>query len=137
MPQSIYVSLPVTDVQASARFYESVGCVRNPKFSDEKAVSMVWSDTITFQLMSRAFFSRFSERPVADARESCQVLLVLTRDSRAEVDATISAVSAAGGKTDFRETMDLGWLYNRAFTDPDGHAFEAVWMDANAMMAKN
>jgi predicted lactoylglutathione lyase len=28
--------------------------------------------------------------------------------------------------------MDLGWLYNRAFADPDGHVFETVWMDAEA-----
>jgi predicted lactoylglutathione lyase len=29
--------------------------------------------------------------------------------------------------------MDVGWLYNRAVEDPDGHVFEAVWMDISDM----
>jgi predicted lactoylglutathione lyase len=29
----------------------------------------------------------------------------------------------------------MGWLYNRAFEDPDGHIFEAVWVDMAAAAA--
>jgi uncharacterized protein len=94
---------------------------------------MVWSDTITFQIMTRAYFATFSPRPVGDPRQACRTLLVLTRDSRAEVDDTVNAAAAAGGHADIREVMDLGWLYNRAFTDPDGHVFQAAWMDIAAM----
>jgi predicted lactoylglutathione lyase len=133
MSRTIFVNLPVADVAASTRFYESMGCARNPQFSNEKASSMVWSDSITFQLMSREYFSTFIPLPVADARRSCQTLLVLTRDSRAEVDAMIAAASAAGGKADPRKTVDFGWLYNRAFTDLDGHWFEAAWVDVQGM----
>ena len=28
--------------------------------------------------------------------------------------------------------MDMDWLYNRAFADPDGHVFEALSMNMNA-----
>jgi predicted lactoylglutathione lyase len=59
----------------------------------------------------------------------------LTRDSRDEVDAITEAAAAAGGKADTRERMDMGWLYNRAFEDTDGHVFEAVWMDMEAAVA--
>lgn len=135
MSKSIYVILPVADLAASMRFYESLGCTRNPQFSDEKAASMVWSDAITFQLMTRAYFSTFTTRLVADAHQNCQVLIVLTRDSRAEVDAMVKAAASAGGKADVRKVMDEGWMYNRAFTDPDGHVFEAVWMDIKAITA--
>ena len=61
------------------------------------------------------------------------MLLALTRDSREEVDAITEAATAAGGKADVRAPVDMGWLYNRAFQDPDGHVFEAVWMDMNAV----
>jgi uncharacterized protein len=135
MSKSIYVILPVADLAASTRFYEHMGCSRNPQFSDDKAASMVWSDAITFQILTRAYFATFSPRPMADARETCQVLLTLTLDSRAEVDALVKAAASAGGKADIRAVMDLGWLYNRAFTDPDGHVFEAVWMDVKAMVS--
>ena len=135
MPKSIFVNLPVANLAASTRFYAAIGCVKNPQFSDEKASSMAWSDTITIQLLTRAYFSTFSPRPVADAHQTCQVLMALTRDSRAEVDAIAEGAASAGGKADPRSAMDLGWLYNRSFADPDGHLFEAVWVDANAMSA--
>ena len=132
MSKLIFVNLPVADLAASTRFYQAIGCVKNEQFSDEKASSMVWSDTITFQLLTRAYFATFSAKPVADAHQTCQVLFALSRDSRDDVNAIADAAASAGGQADVREVMDLGWLYNRAFADPDGHVFEAVWMDAKA-----
>lgn len=133
MPKTIYVNLPVRDVAAATRFYEAIGCVRNPQFSDETSASMVWSDTITFQLLETGYFASFTPKEVADARRTSEVLLAVTRDSRAEVDAIAEAAAAAGGRADVRAPSDLGWLYNRAFEDPDGHVFEAVWADMAAM----
>jgi predicted lactoylglutathione lyase len=135
VPKMIFVNLPVADLAASTRFYEAIGCSKNPQFSDDKASSMVWSDTITFQLLTREYFSTFTSKKIPDAHRTCQVLFALSRDSRDEVDAIAEAAPAAGGKADVRDVMDLGWLYNRAFSDPDGHVFEAVWMDAGAMSA--
>jgi predicted lactoylglutathione lyase len=132
MFKSIFVNLPVSNLAVSTRFYEAIGCVKNQQFSDKKASSMVWSDTITFQLLTRAYFATFISKPVADAHETCQALFALSRDSREDVDAILAAAASAEGQADVRKAMDLGWLYNRAFADPDGHVFEAVWMDAQA-----
>jgi predicted lactoylglutathione lyase len=132
MRKTIFVNLPVADLAASTRFYETIGCVKNPRFSDEKASSMVWSETITFQLLTRAYFSTFSPQPVAEAHRTCQVLIALSRDRREDVNAIADAAASAGGRADVREAIDLGWLFNRAFADPDGHVFEAVWMDGRA-----
>jgi predicted lactoylglutathione lyase len=132
MPKMIFVNLPVADLAASTRFYEAIGCVKNQQYSDEKASSMAWSDTITFQLLTRAYFATFTAKPVADAHKTCQVLFALSRDSRDEVDAIAATAAAAGGQADIRDVMDLGWLYKRAFADPDGHVLETVWMDAEA-----
>jgi predicted lactoylglutathione lyase len=135
MSKSIFVNLPVANLEVSTKFYEALGCVRNKYFSDAKASSMVWSETISLQLLTRAYFSTFSPRPVADAHQTCQVLLALTRDSRADVDAMVNAAASAGGTADARGMVDLGWLYNRSFADPDGHLFEAVWLDSQAMQS--
>jgi predicted lactoylglutathione lyase len=135
MPKMIFVNLPVKDIAVSTRFYEAIGCTKNEQFSDDKASSMVWSDTITFQLLAKEYFSTFISRPVADARETCQVLLAVSMESRAEVDAITEAAAKNGGRNDIRETMDLGFMYNRAFQDPDGHIFEAAYMDMSAMPA--
>lgn len=136
MAKTIYVNLPVKDLAAATRFYEAIGCERNEQFSDHQASSMVWSDTITFHLLSRDYFSTFTPKKIADAHATSEVLLALTRDSREEVDAIAEAAAAAGGKADIRAPMDMGWLYNRTFEDPDGHVFEAVSVDMAAMPAE-
>ena len=132
MSKMIFVNLPVKNLAAATHFYETIGCKKNEQFSDEKAASMVWSDTIIFQLLTREYFATFTPKQVADAHGTCQVLLALTRDTREDVDTISEAAAAAGGKADIRERMDMGWLYNRAFEDTDGHVFEAVWMDMKA-----
>ena len=73
---------------------------------------------------------------VADAHATSEVLLALSCDSREDVDAIATAAADAGGKADIRETVDMGWLYNRAFQDRDGHTFEAVWADMSAAPAE-
>lgn len=50
------------------------------------------------------------------------------------MDAIADAASAAGGKAGVRGPMDMGWLYNRAIEDPDGHILEQVWVDVAAMV---
>jgi predicted lactoylglutathione lyase len=37
-----------------------------------------------------------------------------------------------GGQADINPAQDLGFLYNRNFVDPDGHVWEAVWLDMSA-----
>ncbi|MGY4395891.1 putative lactoylglutathione lyase [Sphingomonas sp. UYAg733] len=135
MPKMIFTSLPVRDLAAATRFYEAIGCEKNVQFSDDRASSMVWSDTITFQLLTHEYFATFAPKPIANARETVGTLIALTRDSRDEVDSISEAAAAAGGKADVRDRMDMGWMYNRAFADPDGHVFEAVWMDMTAAFA--
>lgn len=129
MPQMIFVNLPVKDLAASIRFYEAIGCEKNEQFSNEQAAMMVWSDTITFQLLTHDYFQTFTPKPIADARETSEVLIALSRDSREEVDAITEAAAAAGGETDIREPQDMGYMYGRSFQDLDGHVFEPVWMD--------
>ncbi|WMT88531.1 VOC family protein [Pelagibacterium sp. 26DY04] len=129
MPKMIFINLPVTDLAASAKFYEALGCEKNAQFSDENATSMVWSDAITFMLLKRDYFATFTSRPVAEPKDAVGVLLALSCDSREDVDKTAEAAGAAGGKLDVREPQDLGFMYQRAVEDPDGHTFELAHMD--------
>ena len=133
MPKMIFVNLAVDDLAATTRFYEAVGCVKNAQFSDENAVSMVWSDAIVFMLLRKEFFATFTPKPLADARRSSEVLVALSFESREAVDAFAAAAARAGGKADIRPPQDLGFMYSRSVEDPDGHVFEPVWMDPSAI----
>ena len=136
MPKTIFINLPVKDLAAATRFYQAIGCAKNEQFSDHQASSMVWSDTITFQLLVTDYFAGFTPKKVADAHAVSEVLIAVSLDSREAVDAVVGSAAASGGKADVRELMDMGWMYNRAFEDPDGHVFEAIFMDMDAASAQ-
>jgi predicted lactoylglutathione lyase len=135
MPKMVFINLPVKDLAASIRFYKAIGCEQNMQFSDENAASMVWSDSIVFMLLTRDYFSTFTSKKLADAKQTSEVLIALSRDSREEVDAITKAAAAAGGKADVREKQDLGFMYGRSFEDPDGHTFEPMYMNMEAANA--
>ncbi|WP_129794346.1 VOC family protein [Sphingosinicella sp. CPCC 101087] len=132
MAKMIFVNLPVTDLAASSRFYEAIGCEKNEQFSDENTASMVWSDTITFHLMTHGYFATFTNNPIADAHSTTGMLIALSRDSREEVDRMAEAAAVSGGRADVREVQDMGFMYVRTIQDPDGHVLEAAWMNMEA-----
>ncbi|MBY3581245.1 VOC family protein [Rhizobium bangladeshense] len=137
MPKMIFVNLPVKDLAAATRFYEAIGCSKNEQFSDHQASNMVWSDAIVFHLVTRDYFATFTSKPIAEARKASEMLIALTMDGRKDVDAIVEAAAGAGGIADPRPATDMAWLYNRAFEDPDGHIFEAVWVDMAAASASS
>jgi predicted lactoylglutathione lyase len=135
MPKMIFVNLPVKDLAAAIRFYKAIGCEQNMQFSNEQAAMMVWSEAISFMLLTHEYYGTFTPKRIADAHETSEVLLALSRDSREEVDSITQAAAATGGKADVRPPQDMGFMYSRAFQDPDGHVFEPVWMDMAAAQA--
>jgi predicted lactoylglutathione lyase len=136
MPKMIFVNLPVIDVDKSVAFYEAIGFTKDERFCQAgSAAAMVWSDTITFMILSRERFADFTSKTIIDARTSVETLLCLSRDSREEVDSIVAAASAAGGKADPCPRQNHGFMYGRSFEDLDGHVFEPMWMDVEAAMA--
>ena len=136
MAKLIFVNLPVADVEKSTAFYEAIGATKDPRFSVPGVASaMVFSDTITFMILSHAHFANFSPRPIADAHATAQVLLCLSEDSREGVDEICDKALAAGGKIDIQPKQEMGdFMYGRSFEDLDGHVFEPMWMDVDAAM---
>lgn len=133
MSKLIFVNLPVTELQRSVAFYEAIGGRKEPKFSNQQAAMVVLSDTIHVMLLTHDFYKTFTDKPIADAHKTSQVLLAISADSTGEVDATIEKASAAGGRGDPGPQQDMGGLmYSRSFEDPDGHHWEVVWMDPKA-----
>jgi predicted lactoylglutathione lyase len=128
----IFVNLPVADLARSIAFYEAIGATLNPMFSDDTAACMVLSDTIHVMILTHDKFRQFTPKAIADARSVSEVLLCISAESRAEVDALAEAAARAGGRADVGPVQDHGFLYGRSFEDPDGHVWEPMWMDMAA-----
>ena len=135
MAKMIFVNLPVTDLPASMKFYEAVGCTHTAMFTNDQAAAMQWSDEIAVMLLTHDFWKTFTDRTIPNAHESAQVFLCLSHDSREEVDAIVAKAGAAGGKAEPTPTKDHGFMYGSSFEDPDGHIRENVWMNMGALPA--
>jgi predicted lactoylglutathione lyase len=135
MTKMIFVNLPVADVAKSTAFYEAIGFVKDETICKGPDAAMVrWSDEINFMLLSHAHFAQFAPKPMADSHATSPVLFALSFDSREAVDAITEKAIAAGGK-EGHEPEDMGFMYSRAFEDPDGFGFGPMWMDVEAAVA--
>jgi len=132
MTKMIFVNLPVADLPRARKFYEAIGFTNNPQFSDDTAACMVWSEAINVMLLTHAKWRTFTSRPIPPATSS-EVMLAISCDSREAVDRMNEAAAKNGGKADINPKQDMGFMYNRNLADPDGHVWEAMWMDLSAM----
>jgi hypothetical protein len=129
MAKMIFVNLPVKNLPKSKAFYEAVGFVNEPRFTDETAAAMQWSDTIIVMLLTHEKWKGFTSKAIPDAKKSAQVALCVSMDSREDVDSITETAAGAGGMGDPNPQQDYGFMYGRSFEDPDGHVWEPMWMD--------
>lgn len=134
MAKMIFLNLPVADLARSTAFYEAIGFEKDARFSGPQASSLKWSDTIVLMVLDKTLYSTFTPKQIIDPRTHSQALFALGLDSRAEVDALTEAAIAAGGR-EAHEPEDHGFMYSRAFEDPDGHGFGPFHMDVAAFDA--
>jgi uncharacterized protein len=135
MSKLIFVNLPVSDLARATAFYEAIGAVKNEQFCDETATCMVFSETIHAMLLTHDKFRQFTPKAIANAKETTEVLICMSEESREAVDATVGKAGSAGGRIDPAPKQDHGFMYGRSFEDPDGHIWEVMWMDVEAAKA--
>jgi predicted lactoylglutathione lyase len=132
MNRQIFVNLPIKNMERSQAFFKSLGFSFNPQFTNEQGACMVVSENHSYvMLLVESFFATFTRKPISDATKATEVLVCLSCESRAEVDALVKKALAAGG-TSPNPPQDHGFMYGHGFTDLDGHIWELVYMDASA-----
>ncbi|HEY8388607.1 MAG TPA: VOC family protein [Parasegetibacter sp.] len=133
MPSRIFVNLPVKDLQKSMDFFAKLGFTFNPQFSNEKAACMIIKeDAIYAMLLTEPFFKTFTQKEICDAKRSTEVLIALDANSRDEVKELVNKAVEAGGSI-YMDPQDHGFMYQHSFADLDGHQWELVYMDMNAV----
>ena len=128
MSDMIFVNLPVSNLEQSKSFYSALGFENNPVFTDETAACMVLNEHFAVMLISHPRWNEFTKRPIPP-KDASEVMIAMPRDSKAAADALLDVATKLGGTPDVNPTQDLGFMYNRSFTDLDGHIWEAFWMD--------
>ncbi len=132
MGTKVFVNLPVKDLNKSKEFFSKLGFTFNPQFTDDKAACMVISEDNYAMLLLEQFFKMFTNKEIADAKTSTEVLVALSVESKDRVNEMLDKALAAGAKEP-REPQDHGFMYGRSIEDLDGHIWEIFWMDPNAI----
>ncbi|ALC83475.1 MULTISPECIES: VOC family protein [Bacillus] len=130
--KSIFVNLPVKDLEKTKEFFSKIGFEFNEKFTDENAASMVIGENIFAMLLVEEFFKTFTKKELSDAAKSTEVIVGLAVDSRDKVDEIVNKALDAGGKPS-NDPMDHGFMYGWSFEDIDGHLWEVFYMDESAV----
>ena len=126
---TMFVNLPVTDLERSKAFYTALGFTINPLFTDHNAACVVVEpDHSYFMILVREFFQTMTELPVGDPSVSPSSATAIFLDSREAVDAAVAAGLDAGG-SEPQPASDYGFMYQRGLTDPDGNVIDFGWMD--------
>lgn len=128
MSTQIFVNLPVTDLDRSVAFYEAVGFRVDDRMRDDAAVGMVVDEGVYVMLLTHPFYERFTTRRVADAHETSQVIVCISADDDAAVDALADRAVAAGAEAGTFGS-EMPGMHGRAFADPDGHQWEVLHTD--------
>jgi predicted lactoylglutathione lyase len=130
---SVFINVPVTDLERAKAFYTAIGFSINPLFSDHNAACIVVEeDHSYFMIQTREFFQTHTELPIGDPAKNPTSGTAIFLDSREAVDEAVEAGLAAGG-SEPEPASDYGFMYQRALTDPDGNVVDFGWMSPAAM----
>jgi uncharacterized protein len=132
MTPQIFVNLPVKDLNETVDFFTKLGFAFNPQFTDENATCMIVNNDIFVMLLVEKFFKTFTKKELCDTTKDTEVIVALSTESREKVDQMINKVIEAGGK-EHSKPQDHGWMYGRSFEDINGHLWEVIYMDKNAL----
>lgn len=138
MIKDVWINLPVKDLSKSALFYEGIGLARNPGpgNTENSACFAIGEKKVVLMLFAESAFVGFTNNALADCRNGTEVLFSVGMEDRAQVDELAKRAQSAGGKI-FREPGESnGFMYGCGLIDPDGHRWNALYMDFSKMPKK-
>lgn len=118
MGTKVFVNLPVKDLNTSKAFFAKLGFTFNAQFTNANAACMVISEDNYAMLLVESFFKTFTKKEIVNAKESTEVLVALSAESKANVDEMLRK-ALAGGAKEPNEPQDHGFMYGRSFEDLD------------------
>jgi predicted lactoylglutathione lyase len=127
-----FIHLPVKDVDRSVAFFTKLGYSFNPELSGEDAGCMIVNELLNVMLLPEKFFNTFTEKTICDTAKSAEMIITVSAASREAVYEMGRNVIKAGGILPTPK-LDTGWMYSQGFQDLDGHLWDVLYMDVEAV----
>lgn len=133
--KAIFVNLPVKDLTKSMDFFKVLGFKFNEQFTNNNGASMIVADSILVMLLTEEFFTSFTHLGTTDTSKENEVILALQVESKDAVDKLVNTAieNGAEDRTTALSEEEEAMMFYRRFKDLDGHLWEIMFMDMNAM----
>ena len=132
MQYSVWFNLSSSDLKKSRKFYENIGFEINRERSGPQMLGLfAGSNRVVINLFPEKTFKGY----IGDSsvNTSDEVLISLGANSETEVNELATKVTKAGGVIYAQPEHTDDWMYGFAFSDPDGHKWNILYMDMNKM----
>jgi len=129
--RTLFVNIPVANLERSKAFFAKLGFSFNPNFTDETAAMMLIGESASVMLLNHEKFAHFSKLPMGDPKTHALALFSFSVASREEVN-TVADAALAAGAVEADALEDYGFMCSRSFFDLDGHGWQVMWMDPAA-----
>jgi uncharacterized protein len=135
MAQEIWINLSVADLSKSVAFFTEIGFAPNPGpgNSEQSASFTIGEKKVVLMLFTPKIFSSFTQNPLSNTAQGSEVLFSIGAESRAQVDDIANRAIAAGGTVFSEPQESQGFMYGCGFCDPDGHRWNALFLDLSKM----
>lgn len=129
--KSVWINLPVKDLERSAAFFAGIGFSPNPGpgNSTRSASFTIGDDQVVLILFVENVFTGFTDNALCDTAKGTEVLFSLGAESREQVDKLAEKVRKAGGELYCEPVESQGLMYGFGFCDPDGHRWNVLFME--------
>ena len=131
MTKSLWINLPVKDVNKSKEFFTKLGFTLNLNYGtrDDSACFLIGESGFVMMLFEETLFENLISSAISDTKISNEILLSIDAESVAEVDEMVKKVIDAGGTVYAEPGFSGEWMYGAGFIDLDGHKWNLLYMD--------
>ena len=131
--KTIWLNLPVKDLQNSKQFFRDIGFRENSMHKEAQHLGsfLIGDSNFVLMLFPEGDIKSYTQNEITDTSKSNEMLLNIDAQSKEEVDAFAKVVKKAGGNVYFEPTEVEGWMYILSFTDLDGHRWSMLYMDVD------
>lgn len=135
MTKSLWINLPVKDVNKSKEFFTKIGFTPNDRYGvrEDSASLMVGEGNLIIMLFEKSLYETFAGSEISDNISGTEVLFSFDAESTEEVDELAQKVLDAGGELYGKPGYKDGWMYGCGFVDLDGQRWSILYMDMAKM----
>lgn len=134
MTKQYWINLPIKDVKRSKKFFTEIGFSFNTERETDTMISlMVGKAAMPIMFFEENVFEGVVHNKVSNTSKGTEMIISFDAESKKEVDEMAEKVKKAGGAVFSKPAEIQGWMYGFAFTDPDGHRWNMLYMDMEKM----